>query len=77
MPLYEYTCRKCSSDFELLIRGDETPVCPECGSRKLEKLLSVAAAHIAGGANALPVCGMPSMAACGQPECGGGRCAFE
>ena len=77
MPLYEYICRQCISDFELLIRGDEKPFCPDCGSRRLEKRLSVAAAHTAGGASSLPVCGMPSMAACGQPQCGMGRCAFE
>jgi putative FmdB family regulatory protein len=77
MPLYEYTCRKCHSDFELLIRSDETPECPGCGSRKLEKHLSVAAAHTASGSNPLPICGAPSMAACGRPECGMGRCAFE
>jgi len=76
MPLYEYTCRKCNSDFELLIRSDETPACPDCGSRKLEKHLSVAAAHTA-GSGPLPICGAPSMAACGRPECDRGRCAFE
>lgn len=77
MPLYEYTCRKCKRDFELLIRSDEAAQCPECGSRKLEKLLSVPAAHVGSGAGALPICGAPSMAACGRPECGQGRCAFQ
>ena len=77
MPLYEYTCGKCSSDFELLIRSDEKPVCPECGSRRLERHMSAAAAHSAGGSKALPVCGMPSMAACGQPECSMGQCALK
>ena len=77
MPLYEYTCRKCNSDFELLIRGDEAPECPGCGSRKLEKHLSLAAAHTASASSPLPICGAPSMSACGRPECGMGRCAFE
>jgi putative FmdB family regulatory protein len=76
MPLYEYVCRKCQGEFELLIRGDETPECPKCGGRKLEKLLSVAAAHVS-GSRALPVCGMAPRQACGQPECGMGRCALE
>ena len=31
MPLYEYSCQKCSRKIELLIRGDEKPVCPQCG----------------------------------------------
>ena len=77
MPLYEYTCRKCRSDFELLIRGQETPECPKCGSQKLEKHLSVAAAHTASGSSSLPICGTPAPLACGRPECSMGRCAFE
>jgi DNA-directed RNA polymerase subunit RPC12/RpoP len=32
MPLYEYSCQKCSYKIELLIRGDEKPVCPHCQS---------------------------------------------
>ena len=40
MPLYEYTCLKCSHEFETLIRTGDVPACPECGSQELEKLLS-------------------------------------
>lgn len=40
MPIYEYHCDGCQRDFELLIRGSDEPVCPECGSRQLEKLVS-------------------------------------
>ena len=40
MPLYEYTCLKCSHEFEALVRTGDVPACPECGSEKLEKLLS-------------------------------------
>lgn len=77
MPLYEYTCRKCKSEFELLIRSGETAECPKCKSRQLEKHLSVAAAHTGSGSNPLPICGAPCMSACGQANCGPGRCAFE
>ena len=35
MPLYEYSCEKCSRKVELLIRGDEKPACPHCQSTKL------------------------------------------
>ena len=49
MPLYEYSCQKCSRKIELLVRGDETPVCPHCESTKLTKLLSVVSGHVAGG----------------------------
>lgn len=72
MPLYEYQCTRCQAAFELLIRGDERPVCPECRSRKLEKRLSVPAAHTSASAD-LPLCNPPGpcgMGSCGLPECG-------
>lgn len=41
MPLFEYRCPACSSQFELLIRGAAVPTCPSCGSTDLEKMLSM------------------------------------
>lgn len=41
MPIYEYNCQDCEADFELLIRGSKTPACPDCGSEKLERQLSL------------------------------------
>ena len=73
MPLYEYACHKCHRQFELLIRSSETPACPHCGSRKLEKQLSVPAAHIA-GAGHLPVCDFAPPGGCGSGQCGMGQC---
>ena len=40
MPIYEYTCSSCSHDFELLVRGEMTPACPECESVELERRMS-------------------------------------
>jgi len=40
MPIYEYQCRSCHHRFEELVRAGAEPACPECKSRKLEKLLS-------------------------------------
>jgi putative FmdB family regulatory protein len=76
MPLYEYHCPGCSSEFELLIRGQEQPVCPTCGGKQLSKLLSVPAAPSAGSKD-LPICGPSSMptGGCGLPQCGTGVCA--
>jgi putative FmdB family regulatory protein len=75
MPLYEYACHNCHSQFELLIRASEQPQCPECDSQRLEKLLSVPAAHSASGGE-LPVCRPGPVAGCGLPQCGQGGCAF-
>jgi putative FmdB family regulatory protein len=47
MPLYEYRCRKCGKQFELLRRmadADRDLVCPECRSEEVERLLSTFAA---------------------------------
>ncbi len=75
MPIYEYNCEACESQVELLIRGGETPVCPECGSKRLEKLLSVPAAHTGGSKSSLPICETPRPGGgCGLPQCGGGMC---
>ena len=77
MPLYEYSCQECSSEFELLVRGREQPRCPECESVKLEKLLSVPAAHTVGSRD-LPTCRpAPAGGGCGLPQCGMGGCAME
>ncbi len=77
MPLYEYQCRQCGSQFELLIRGGEAPECPQCQSGELDKALSVPAAPVT-SAGALPVCGTPAPApgGCGAPWCGTGRCGL-
>jgi len=40
MPLYSYHCAKCDEDIELLVGSSETPVCPTCGSKRLERLVS-------------------------------------
>ncbi len=33
MPIYEYCCEKCGKEFELLVFGNEEPVCPGCGDK--------------------------------------------
>jgi len=40
MPLYDFHCRTCGHEFEALVRGSESPACPSCQSRDLERLLS-------------------------------------
>jgi putative FmdB family regulatory protein len=69
MPLYEYSCDKCSQKIEVLIRGDEKPACPHCHSKKLTKLLSVVRGHVPGSAG-----GQAAAEMCGRPQCGMGGC---
>lgn len=44
MPMYEYCCDECHEEFTRTERmsqhGDERPVCPTCGSKRVEPVLS-------------------------------------
>jgi putative FmdB family regulatory protein len=40
MPIYEYACRKCGHEFELLIRTGDTAACPSCRGQHLERMFS-------------------------------------
>jgi len=48
MPIYEYTCVACGHDFELLVRHDTEPACPECASAEIAKRLSLPAVKSSG-----------------------------
>ena len=44
MPIYDYSCRKCKHNFELLVISSTVPVCPHCGGTRLQTLMSAPAA---------------------------------
>ena len=46
MPLFEFHCESCDRQVELLVSRTERPSCPECGSKKMEKLMSVSAGRV-------------------------------
>ena len=77
MPIYEYACSKCNEEFELLVRGSEQPTCPSCGGHKLDRLLSIPAAHTRTGSQSLPVCQANSGPPCGPDFCRTGQCNFD
>ena len=83
MPIYEFQCSKCYEVFEVLVPrpSDDTEPCPQCGSAKTEKLLSVTSSIISQG-DPFAGCPMPCAAPAGPrvgPGCprpggmGGGR----
>jgi len=72
MPLYEYQCQSCSHQFELLVRGTETPQCPACQATALERRLSVFAAHASGSSREMSAPG--ACGRCGDPR-GPGSCS--
>ncbi len=73
MPIYEYVCMECESHFEELVRGDETPRCPDCGAKKVSRQLSVFA-RARGTAATTPVFsgGSPRSGGCCGGSCGCG-----
>jgi putative FmdB family regulatory protein len=46
--MFEYTCRGCGHQFETLVRASDTPACPSCDGRDLEKIISGVAVKSAG-----------------------------
>ena len=40
MPLYDYHCKSCDAEFELLVRSNTVPTCPKCGATELERAVS-------------------------------------
>lgn len=50
MPLFDFVCRACGAEFELLVRGSEKPVCPKCQGTDLAKQMSTFSARTGGSA---------------------------
>lgn len=70
MPIYEYQCEDCGTEFEKLVRrsgGHDEVACPSCGDQHLSLRLSTFAAHANGHAN-----GRAEVAP--MPTCPGGMC---
>jgi putative FmdB family regulatory protein len=56
MPIYEFRCTKCDSEFEELVMSSKPEalakvVCPECGSPKVAKKVSTFASSVAGSSS--------------------------
>jgi len=50
MPIYEYQCKACSHELEVIQKINEEPLkfCPECGKPELSKLISAAGFRLKG-----------------------------
>jgi putative FmdB family regulatory protein len=75
MPIYEYRCKKCGKDFELLVFGEGNKAsCEHCGSKSVEKKFSAFAVGNTAGSQGTPDC----APACGdgftRGSCGSGMC---
>ena len=66
MPIYDYHCPSCGTDFELLVRNGTKVACPKCADRKVERMMSVPARYGAGGKAAdFSKLGPPAGGCCG------------
>jgi putative FmdB family regulatory protein len=68
MPIFEFKCRKCREDFEVLFRNrDEkvSVVCPKCGSKGVERLMSAFAGKVGNTAAGGAGCGSCAATSCG------------
>lgn len=45
MPIFEYQCRQCGNEFELIVLKDTVVACPSCQGQDLERLLSAFAVN--------------------------------
>ncbi len=63
MPIYEYRCKSCGKQVEILVRSgaNASPVCPNCGSTRLDRLLSAPYVMTHGNRP-------PGRTCCGQAE---------
>ena len=41
MPIFEYTCKSCGHQFELLVLKTTVPACPECKNQDLDRHFSL------------------------------------
>jgi putative FmdB family regulatory protein len=51
MPIYAYRCRKCGEKFEqfrTITSNDDEVTCPECGTKKPDRLVSTVFSKSAG-----------------------------
>jgi putative FmdB family regulatory protein len=73
VPIYEYTCKKCKHEFEiLLLSSDQKVSCPKCKAKNPKKRFSVFAhksdfgfTPSTGGGSACGSCSSSNCSGCG------------
>ena len=75
MPIYEYKCQSCGQVSEFLVHGgseSEDHKCPDCGSRSLERVLSVPSLlKTSSNSPGTTCCGRTER--CDKPPCSSGE----
>lgn len=76
MPLFEYLCRDCGKQSELLVTGSEKPVCPHCGSKQLTKQFSTFQASVSSDSSFPSSSCASGVCPPTGPSCSTGQCPF-
>lgn len=71
MPLFDFFCRDCEKEFEILLMGKEKPYCPHCQGDNLVKQMSVFAHRSKGSDGSTK----SSSSGGGCSGCAGGSCS--
>jgi putative FmdB family regulatory protein len=73
MPIFEYQCRECGTKFERIVQsGRNVTSCKQCGSKRVDQLLSVFAVGGTTGSSAAVepgpcgACGAARRGMCGE-----------
>jgi putative FmdB family regulatory protein len=71
MPIYEYKCEKCNNEFEyLVLGGNDEVVCPECDTKKVNRVMSACSFKSNGGNDFSPSSGSSSSCSgCSSSNC--------
>jgi len=82
VPIYEYLCERCGRLTEVMQKVTDRPpaTCPECGSKRLVKLVSRTAFQLKGGGWHADLYGSPKKKETGKepaPEAASGKAAPE
>ena len=75
MPIFEYVCKKCNSEFETLVHNGQQVTCPSCESPELEKKFS-AFAMVNSGPQVAPCQAGETCSSC-EPGEGGSSCPMS
>lgn len=79
MPIFEYKCNDCGTQYDILHKGAENAdnvICPSCASRAHVKKFSSFSASVSSGTSSASAC---ESGSCGVPSynsCAGGMCGL-
>lgn len=79
MPIYEYKCENCNSEFEVEQKITAAPGadCPNCGGQKVRRLISSTAFHLKGSGWYVTDYGSKRSGSAVSSPCAGGSCPVD